>query len=263
MNEEWLKNLVSHPIFILISFAFGILGILFSFIFYFKSKKEKKPYFTTKTITLIENLSSEIESVKVLYDDKSIENLSISRIAFWNEGKQTISKDDIPVIDEIRIESVEETQFLDVQIIYENNPANNFNVELQEDKKLISLLFDYIDFEDIVVLQIIHTGKSCGDLKISGSVKGFGKIKNKLDVEVLFELKTMFYAISCVIIILFVGLITINILPHDNNKQTGWALLVILMICFFIIGLVSDYKVKRFRRKFKSLFVSDSNKFVD
>ena len=74
----------------------GMLGFPFSIYTYVKTKKNKKPTYIVRTIKLIEPRIKQLNNaINILYQDNKIENLSISKIALWNEGKDTIDNTDI------------------------------------------------------------------------------------------------------------------------------------------------------------------------
>lgn len=207
MYEEWLKNLVSNPIFVLISFVLGVLGVVFSFIFYFKSKKEKKPYYREKSFTLIENLSSQVEGIKIFHNEKEIENLTITKMILWNGGKETIKNDDVTTIEPLKIKSTDDSEILDAKIIAQSNEANNFSLHSAEDKKSYELKFEYIDYENVVVFQIIHTSKSEQPLEFEGIIKGAGhlsKIEKKASfLSKYFITHLIFYMVGLIGIIFY------------------------------------------------------------
>lgn len=71
---------------------------------------------------------------------------------------------------------------IDAKVIYESNPSNDFHIELSEDAKSIQINFDYIDYEDGIVIQLYHTGNSNEDLSFTGKIKTVKSITNKNDL---------------------------------------------------------------------------------
>ena len=59
----------------------------------------------------------QIEKLNILYANRSIENLMVTSVAFWNSGKETINFHDMVPRSPLLIESKEGTTILEVQII--------------------------------------------------------------------------------------------------------------------------------------------------
>lgn len=157
--------------------ALGILGISSSVITYIKSKKSKRPTYIVRTINLMTKRIKNINILEVLYAGENISNLSVTKIAFWNAGKETIDQSDIADKSPMKIEIKPEYKMLDANILFQKNESNDFNLELSEDKKNISINFDYLDYKEGVVIQILHTGNENEDISISGSIKTVKAIK--------------------------------------------------------------------------------------
>lgn len=155
----------------LIFLILAILSIIISIYLYFKSKRRKIPIYLIKTFNLIRDRVNKIQEVKIIYSDKPIKNLSITKIAFWNRGNEVINKSDIAPKEPIRIVVGEEYEILNANIIFIKNEANNFSITVTPDKKSVLIDFDYIFTTEGVSLEIYHTGVSGKDIKFKGSLK--------------------------------------------------------------------------------------------
>ena len=86
---------------ILISVITAIVIAVFA---YRKGRKVKKPRYYVKSHNLFTDFSSKITKLTMLYSDTPIEQLTASKIAFWNDGTETIDKVDIVDTESLRIE---------------------------------------------------------------------------------------------------------------------------------------------------------------
>lgn len=163
----------------IIGLIIGIVGILLSVYFYRKSKKTKEPTYRKRSTTLIRSAVSGIDSLEVYYDKHKLTALTITKFAFWNSGRETISGDDVSSVDPLRLEIQDGYEILSCDTIVQAKDANNFLARVADDKKSVLLSFDFIDFEEGAVLRIRHTGSSSEDLSIKGSIKGVKSIINK------------------------------------------------------------------------------------
>jgi hypothetical protein len=174
-----INFLENNTFFKFIYFLLTPIGIVLSFYFYYKSRKFKRPVYIVKTLNLVKEKIQKIETVQILYKGEKVDNLSISKIALWNEGKETISTNDVANSSPIKINIKDGLEILEAEIIYQKNISNDFKIEINEDYKFLLVKFDFFDFEEGVVLKIFHTGSSSSDLFLSGTVKSVKKITRK------------------------------------------------------------------------------------
>lgn len=155
--------------------ALTLLSIFLSFYFYYKSKKSKKPTYCLRTINLVKEKINKIETVDILYEGNKIDNLSISKFAIWNSGKETISNSDVAQNDKFRIEISSEFKILEFDLIHEQNSANGFKL-LSINENILEIQFDYFDYNEGIVIQIYHNSTDDDSLLLKGSLKGTKKI---------------------------------------------------------------------------------------
>lgn len=168
LNEnQWLN---------LIFLVLAILSIVVSIYLYFKSKRRKIPIYLIKTFNLIKDRVNNIPEVKIIYKENPIQNLSITKIAFWNKGNEVINKTDIASRDPIRIVVDEEYEILNANIIFNKNEANNFSIIIMPDKKSVLIDFDYLFTNEGISIEIYHTGVSGKDIKFMGRLKDVQQI---------------------------------------------------------------------------------------
>lgn len=172
-----------NPILNIISLLLAIIGILFSVYFYFKSKKNKVPTYAVRTINLVRDKVQKINTVEILYSGEKVDNLSISKVALWNDGRDTINKADVALNNPIKVRINGNYKFLDTKILYQKNDANDFSVQISNDKSSVDISFDYFDFEEGIVLELFHTGNTSEDLLIDGKVKSVKSISRR-DISV-------------------------------------------------------------------------------
>jgi hypothetical protein len=94
----------------------------------------------------------------MFYSKQKIKNLTVTKFAFWNAGKETINNTDIAKSQPLKIIIDNNHEILDFEKEYENNPANEFSFSLSDDKKILSINFDYIDKNQGFILQINSYG---------------------------------------------------------------------------------------------------------
>lgn len=150
----------------------AIASLAAAYIFYKKSLKVKQPTYVIRTNNLIQNSISQINGLEITYKGRKVENLSVSKIIFWNKGTETIDNQDIIKVDSLRFECSENKHILDASIITSNKLSNQLRIEVVNSAKIAHIEFDYLDKGNGGVFQIIHTGTSSSDVFFKGELKG-------------------------------------------------------------------------------------------
>lgn len=161
------------------SLFIGLTGIFLSVLFYAKGRKSKRPIYDLRTFNLIKDSINKIDSVKIYYHDKKIDNLSITKVVIWNEGKETINSSDIAQNDPFIINIEEEYLFLNCKILSQKNSANGFSIK-KIDSNQIEINFDYFDFREGIIIELHHTATNDKNITIKGSFKGAKCIERNL-----------------------------------------------------------------------------------
>lgn len=159
-------------------FLFAI-PLFLSILMYFRAKRVKKPSFYIRTTKIVEDRVSKLGKAEVSFNGAKVDTLSVSRIAFWNWGAETINGSDIASQERVRICLGNDAKLLDSEIISTNNSANDFRLITTKDGTGLltsELTFDFIDKNNGAVIQVFHTGTS-DDITLEGVIKGAGKIK--------------------------------------------------------------------------------------
>lgn len=165
-----------------ISIGIGLVLSIIGIILQIKSNKKKEIVFSIRSNNLISSSSSGIENLTVLYKDYEVENLTVSKVVFYNRGNETISQQDLMTIDPFSIKST--GNILDARLIKVNYPPNNINLQYKTNEKIVYIDFDYLDQNQGAIIQIIHTGIFSDNLQVEGSIKGM-KILTKIPQEQL------------------------------------------------------------------------------
>jgi hypothetical protein len=223
--ETLLKFINENPWLNVVFILLTLVSIILTIIFYTKSRKFKKPFYTIRNFNLIREKVQKIDSVTILYQNKKIENLSVAKIAIWNAGRDTINKSDIADNDKLRLEIKDNHAILDAKILFEKNPANGFRLVKTNSPNIIEIDFDYFDNNEGIVIHFYHTANDNSQIEIKGSIKATKSIK-RLDTSVSFLPS-----------ILNFPFISLGIPRKQMRLFIGWSSLV-LPIIFVILSLV-------------------------
>jgi hypothetical protein len=170
-----LTLLLTNPASV-ISIGLAIVSISLAIFFYLKGQRRREPCWSIRNEALIKGFSSRFEGLSISYKEHNVENLSISKIVFWNSGRVTIDGRDIADANKLRFVSRNGVDILDASVIASTLPANQFEVSQINDSEA-ELSFDYLDESHGGVIQIIHTGTSSDNIKLEGNIKGVKLIR--------------------------------------------------------------------------------------
>lgn len=163
---------IEAQIYNLLGIFIGMFGICLAIVFYIKSIKIKEPYWAVRNSIIIEGFSNNINGLDIKYNNNIVEYLSIARIAFWNNGKETLDARDVATANPIKLVVSKGNNILDIKPIVANNPSSMFNVAIDPSSQSASISFDYLDQGQGAVFQIVHTGTTSKDIDIVGDIKG-------------------------------------------------------------------------------------------
>jgi hypothetical protein len=168
--QNIINFLNANPWLNLIFLILAIVSIIVSVSLYFRSRKEKILVYMTKSFNLIHNSVVRIPGLSIKYEDNNIDNFTLTKVAFWNKGRGTISNIDIAPMDRVGIYPKEDVAILSAAITYKTRDSNNFSLEKLQNGIIVN--FDYIDFHQGVIIDVYHTGQDIDSFIIKGTVKG-------------------------------------------------------------------------------------------
>lgn len=177
MINNIIENIGNNPIFQIISLLFGLIGIFLAILFFIKGKKQTKPFFAKRSFNLISEKIKNIGNFNISFNNQEINNLTVTKVAIWNAGNQTLNHSDFAQNDLLKIKAEEGIEFYDSKIVYESDETCMMSIDANRNE--IMVLFDYFDRNQGGIIQITHSGKGSKDINILGTVKGTGKIQTK------------------------------------------------------------------------------------
>src|SRR5258708_12907607 len=95
------------------------VSLVLAVYFYFKSKRLKKPKYIIRSNNIFSGLEHTIPDIEVMFSGygNPINALTVTKIAFWNAGNETINKQDVVKENPIRVRPNDELILLSVIII--------------------------------------------------------------------------------------------------------------------------------------------------
>ncbi|MFB2937719.1 hypothetical protein ACE1B6_20925 [Aerosakkonemataceae cyanobacterium BLCC-F154] len=248
-SSNWLNSLVTNPWFVLAISIISVLGVIITVV----NIKVKRPCYAIRSVGIIEDIASKSKLLEMYYAGHKIERLTVTRIAFWNAGNETIDRKDIAAADPIKIVLSSGYNILDVKLIYEKDKVNQFNFNFQSGNPDVILNFDYLDKHDGAIIQIVHTGEDSKNFEIYGRVKGVGKLR--LVSNELFskgqEISVAIFSAATAVISSVLGTI-INSINNIGVLYTANVIYIIIIMTsvLIIIWELNKFFFKRIPKEF-------------
>lgn len=123
---------------------------------------------------MFSSISSKVPTLRIEWAGQTIDNLTVTKILFWNAGNGTIRRNDIPPNAPVRLLSVNGARIVEARILEEKDDANSFALSPVTGDSF-DIGFEYVDKDEGAVIQIAHTGKSSKDISLTGRIMGVRK----------------------------------------------------------------------------------------
>jgi hypothetical protein len=240
---ETVKQYISqyNEILSILGLLIGILGIVLAFVFYKKSLRIRNSYYQKKSFNLISTSLSQLPHLEVKYKNNSVSDLTVTKIAIWNSGNETIDRKELVELDPLRIVPEEGVVIYDCEVIDVIEETNNFKVI--SENNYFKLEFDYFDPKQGCSLKIFHSGKGSSDVSVRGKFKGQGEISendnvggNTIEYRMQYSKMPTFIKEQFIIVAKFGWLIylfaTIGSLVFSFYEGNFWILLVTVFCAF-------------------------------
>jgi hypothetical protein len=256
-----LQDIVQHPLFGIISLAVGIVGVVLAVVLYRWGRKDKKPLWSIKNNNLVRGFSKQVPNLDIKYDGQNVETLSVCKIVFWNAGSETIRGDDIADADPLTIAPLNNTKLLDVKLLEDNSKPSRFLISTKPDMTAAFLNFDFVDKDQGVVIQAIHTGASVNDLCVKGTIKGAGAPKqNSLGGSSTVMIVLQIIIVMSAFVVLLVGGIVLGVYISHIFNLGSWATVTLILLgavasmtaAFFIMIRVGNWNLFRIPKQLRS-----------
>lgn len=224
----------------IISLLFGI----YTWIVGHKSKEISIDYYTNQ---IIKQGKTPISKLSIKFDDKTIQDLSSSIFYIWNSGNDVIRDNDIVKARPLGIKSKREN-ILDIQILKQSDISNAFTINTISQTNTI-ILFDYINSNEGVKIQILHTGQ-IDDLSIDCKIKGGKEIRDctkiRKDKGTIGLLKDFEREVMPMLVFLVGGILSIIVLGKFGFMyQEHKTVVLIISMGFSIVTIVLYANMKR------------------
>lgn len=216
-----------------------VLGFITSYIFYRIQKRRRELCWSIDSTSLIKGYSSLFEKLDIQYGGQKIENLTVSKIVFWNNGNETIDGKDIAIPPCIFLRDEANTKILDAKIIKSSTVGNGFEIHREPDNPILVLQFEYLDPQQGAVIQVIHTGVSILPLILDGEVKGVKDIEYKSKrLDFFSQVPRIFLYFNLFVVTGFLSIYAYNSIFLGISARSDWTVWILIFVLPLAVFLV-------------------------
>ncbi|NTG74451.1 hypothetical protein G6M02_14080 [Agrobacterium rhizogenes] len=163
-----IVGVVAHPLF---GSGLGIAGIVLAVLFYFKGRQKSLLCYTTENISVVGTSDARFSSdLQINYQGKLVPRVTSSKLIVWNAGNMVIKRDDVSIQDILRIDLLNNSEALSIDIKAVSRPLVNC-VTLNKTKDHVDISFDFLEPQEGFSLEIIHSGRP-SDIALNGTIVG-------------------------------------------------------------------------------------------
>ena len=190
-----LEELMDNPYAWLILSVCTVFSVIYAIYAGVKGKEKKEISYIVNTHEIVQAGKNMIPEFQISYRGQTIDDLTVTRFAIWNSGNRLLNSNDIVDTKPLSITSNDDgPHILDASIIKRSEESNKFTID-KKSAHCAELQFDYIDKQDGIIVQILHTG-SAKNISLSTLIKGGKKLKNVEKRTTVIKNKKVFKIIS-------------------------------------------------------------------
>ena len=168
----------------LISLAIGFAGISLAIVFYKRTKAVKRLAFASRTFRVISERHANVAGLVVNFEGRVVPALTVTRLAAWNAGTETLRSNDFPSSDPLHFVQKNNVEIIKTKLLETSRDAiqaaliSNPNTRIGD---TVSLAF--LDPGDGFLVEVTHTGTNVDDVVIGGSLMGGRIVRTAADPE--------------------------------------------------------------------------------
>lgn len=224
-----LEELMDNPYAWLILSVCTVFSVIYAIYAGVKGKEKKEISYIVNTHEIVQAGKNMIPEFQISYRGQTIDDLTVTRFAIWNSGNRLLNSNDIVDTKPLSITSNDDgPDILDASIIKRSEESNKFTID-KKSAHCAELQFDYIDKQDGIIVQILHTG-SAKNISLSTLIKGGKKLKNVEKRTTVIKNKKVFKVISTVL----------------TGIEMLFLLTITMAITFERFGLIQDEAFSKF-----------------
>lgn len=183
---QWITDNPVVTTWITLISLLGVLITVIALILQIRDKKRRAIYYTITSTILVADEVSQINGIKILFQDKEISTVAISTIKLWNGGNEILEESDFYPEHELKIVVPQNEKILAAAVIEETDDTCKVKIVAPNRKENETVVSFYcLEPQQGATINVYHTNVNERETELAGKLKG-GKVTNK-SIEVGME----------------------------------------------------------------------------
>lgn len=182
---QWIANNPVVTTWITLISLIGVLITAIALILQIKEKKRIAIFFTITSTILVDSELSQIDGVKILFNDNEVSTVVISKIKMWNGGNEILEESNFYSDHRLKIVVPQNEKILAAAVVEETDDTCKVKVipqHYKENEMVVS--FYCLEPQQGATINVYHTNTDEKETNLIGKIKA-GKIINKsIDVGI-------------------------------------------------------------------------------
>jgi len=170
LGQGWVGGLLG-----VVGLVVALVSIVLAVYFYRRSQRVPKlnHYMHGFQVAGGPRIDAAGEHLEVRFKGEAVHRLDIAWIAVWNGGTGTLDSSALVSHEPLRIQISEDGELLEASIIRVARDVNMIRLgPMSDDKRFITMTFDYLDPGDGVLVKVLHTSTAGTSPTLAGVLKG-------------------------------------------------------------------------------------------
>ncbi|GEM_PF-3038264 len=192
------------------------VALIIAAAFYWKGLKIVRPFWAYRNDGVIQKRGQSRKPIKILYDDREVDQVTSAKILLWNRGKDAVLGDRIPESDPIRFVFPAGIEILKTDVPVKTRESVDFTAtskNLEDGSWSIECSFNFLDRADGVVIEALHTGGRATPIICRGTILGARKGIKRLKTDEASAFQTVL--LSSLVFLAIFGLA--KLIPESNQ----------------------------------------------
>lgn len=160
-----------------VTIVIAVIGIAMTWLISWISRRVRKPCYIAYSEQLIGRSAVLSPHVQVLHQGQNVPQVTLTRLVFWNAGREPIRAEDIAQGDPVKVRLAKDTHVIHASAARVTRDSVKFSVHATPFDAVpgeVSLRFDFLDHKDGARVDILHTGLEGDAVQITGTIIGAG-----------------------------------------------------------------------------------------
>jgi hypothetical protein len=170
--DSIIKFLALNPYVLALTVVFTVAGLPVGLWVSNRANRDPKLRFRLTTFGLFSGIGKSSGGLEVFVHKQRIDNLYVTRVAIWNQGRGPLRRSDMTTKQPLSIIFPESDEILDCRVLSETSSSVDGVAEPDQSSRTVTLSADMLNQDEGFVVQVLHSSKELKGARVAGRVAG-------------------------------------------------------------------------------------------